>query len=137
MAGDNCLIKIVEVINQCCGTNLELVISQYQDALPLNSPPEYFVARYGGEEFMILMPNVTKENAIALGTNIQQAVRTLAIPQTKTNSQEHPKQIVTVSMGIVSLIPSPIMQPINLITKAYEAIQKAKIQGGDRYCTSN
>lgn len=86
---------------------------------------------------MILLPNVNRESAIALGTNIQQAIRTLAIPQTATNSQESPQQIVTISIGIATLVPSLMLQPINLITKVYEAIQKAKMQGGDRYATSD
>jgi two-component system, cell cycle response regulator len=132
LAGDNCLIKIVEVIKQCCQTNLEQKLSQSED-----SRSEYLVARYGGEEFMILMPNVTRESVIALGTNIQKAIRTLAIPQTATSSQESPKQLVTVSIGISTLVPSPMLQPMNLVAKAYEAIQKAKMQGGDRYCTSD
>lgn len=137
LAGDNCLIKIVEVIKQCCHTNLELILSQPVDAQSPDFQPEYFVARYGGEEFMILLPNVTIESAIALGTNIQQSIRTLAISQTATKSQEELQQTVTVSMGIATLVPSPMLQPINLIAKAYEAIQKAKFQGGDRYCTDD
>ncbi len=137
LAGDNCLIKIVEVIKHCCDTNLEPILAQSQDSPPPNSPPEYFVARYGGEEFMILLRNVKLESAIALSSIIQQALRALAIPQTRINSKEEPKQVVTVSMGIVSLIPSLMLEPINLIAKAYLAIQKAKMQGGDRYCTDD
>lgn len=142
LAGDDCLVKIVEVIKQCCATSLEqrlsqLQDSQSQDSQAQDSQPEYLIARYGGEECIILLPNTQIEEAIALSENIQQAIRALAIPQATINPQEGSKSIVTVSLGTTTIIPSLMLQPANLIAEAYRAMQKAKEQGGDRYCTSD
>lgn len=137
LAGDNCLVKIVEVIKHCCDTDLEPILAQFPDTQFPNSLPEYFMARYGGEEFMILLPNIAIASAIALGTKIQQEIQTLGIPQTATKSQEELQQVVTVSMGIATLVPSPMLQPVSLIAKACQAIQKAKMQGGNCYCTDD
>jgi len=109
LAGDDCLVKIVEVLKRSLDN------------------PDALVARYGGEEFMILLPNTKQEGAIAIAENIQQAIRALAIPQAE------PNLIVTVSIGIAMMIPSLTGQSISLISEANQALSKVKEQGGDGY----
>ncbi len=137
LSGDDCLVKIVEAIKTCCDLILAPSLTQAQDSQSPDSESEYLVARYGGEEFIILLPHRDLDEAIALSESIQQAIRTLAISQTAINLKEELKQIVTVSMGIATIIPSLMVQPPNLISEAYRALHKAKKQGGDRHCTND
>jgi len=105
--GDNCLIKIAKTA-----------------AKQLKRPADLF-ARYGGEEFAVILPNTDRLGAIAVAELIQQAIRNLAIPH--ENSEV--SQIVTVSMGIASLIPNSEQSPDHLITLADSFLYQAKKQG--------
>lgn len=111
LAGDDCLLKIAKT--------LQKVIRR----------PADLVARYGGEEFTILLPNTTLEGGIKIAQTIQQAIHNLAI----LHAQSNVKEIVTVSLGISSLIPNLEIQPDILIGNADKALYKAKEQGRDRF----
>jgi diguanylate cyclase (GGDEF)-like protein len=93
--------------------------------------PADFVARYGGEEFAIVLPNTNRAGAVRVVQRIQQELRKLTglppSPVTHTSS--------TLSFGIVSVIPSPLSSPLNLLEQADQALYRAKAQGRDRYCT--
>ncbi|BAY22999.1 diguanylate cyclase [Calothrix sp. NIES-2100] len=110
--GDNCLIRVAQTVQQTV------------------SRPGDLVARYGGEEFSILLPNTDLEEAIAVAQSIQQAIHDLAIPHLHSDV----KDIVTISLGITSVIPTSDIKPDILITSADKALYNAKQQGRDRYC---
>ncbi len=112
LAGDDCLIRI--------GKTLPTVVHR----------PADLAARYGGEEFVLLLPNTDLEGGIKIAQNIQQAIHSLAIP----HEQSHVKNILTVSLGIASLIPSLELEPDTLVAYADQALYQAKKQGRDRYC---
>ncbi len=118
LAGDDCLLKIAKIVDQ---------IIRHQDV----ERPTDLVARYGGEEFAVLLPNTDLEGALRVATRIQQQVHNLAIPHTKSDI----KDIVTVSLGICSIIPSLEVKPDTIIAHADQALYYAKEQGRDRYCT--
>lgn len=118
LAGDDCLFKISQTLYQ---------FIRRQD---INRPTD-LVARYGGEEFTVLLPNTDLEGAIKVAARIQQAIHDLAIPHEQSNV----KDIVTVSLGIASLIPKLEVKPDTLIAYADQALYDAKQQGRDRYCT--
>jgi len=61
--------------------------------------------------------------------NIQQEIHNLAIPHEKSNV----KEIVTVSLGISSLIPKLEVKPDALVADADKALYDAKQQGRDRF----
>lgn len=111
LAGDDCLFKIAQTLQK------------------LIRRPADLVARYGGEEFTILLPNTTLEGGIKIAQTIQQAIHNLAI----LHAQSNVKEIVTVSLGISSLIPNLEIQPDILIGNADKALYKAKEQGRDRF----
>ncbi|MEH1846632.1 MAG: diguanylate cyclase [Nostoc sp.] len=113
LEGDHCLIRIAQTVQQ---------IVRY---------PADLVARYGGEEFSVLLPNTELVGAIKVAQRIQQAIHDQAIPHALSDV----KDIVTVSLGITSLIPTCDIKPDILIVSADKALYNAKQKGRDRYCT--
>jgi two-component system, cell cycle response regulator len=86
------------------------------------------VARYGGEEFVVLLPNTDLAGAISVAERMQQAIQDLAIP----HQQSSVKPIVTISLGIASILPTIEVHPNTLIDQADQALYRAKQQGRDR-----
>ncbi|VXD24825.1 diguanylate cyclase domain-containing protein [Planktothrix paucivesiculata] len=120
LAGDDCLVQISQAVYQC---------TRQQD---LRRPID-LVARYGGEEFIVLLSAKDLATGIQVAERIQQAIYRLKIP----HEYSHVKEIVTVSLGIGSVIPSLEVQPNYLIQLADQALYDAKQQGRDRYCISS
>jgi diguanylate cyclase (GGDEF)-like protein len=110
-AGDTCLIQVAQAATEgvCRAGDL--------------------VARYGGEEFVIVLPNTDLEGAIATAKRIQQALRAKAVPHERSEVNS----IVSISLGITSVIPCSQLSPKMLISTADEALYVAKQQGRDRY----
>jgi two-component system, cell cycle response regulator len=115
LAGDDCLVRLEQAVQQ-----------------EVRRPAD-LVARYGGEEFVILLPNTDVKGGIKVAQSIQQAIHNLAIPHEHSNV----KDIVTVSLGIASLIPRLEIEPDTLVAYADKALYQAKEQGRDRYCTNS
>ncbi|MBW4427696.1 MAG: diguanylate cyclase [Nostoc desertorum CM1-VF14] len=114
LKGDDCLIKIAQTMQQM-----------------LHHRPADLIARYGGEEFLALLPNTDLVEAIKVAQSIQQAIQNQAIP----HAQSDIKNIVTLSLGITSVIPTYDIKPDTLIASADKALYNAKQKGRDRYCT--
>lgn len=114
LAGDDCLIKVAQAVQQVVHPSGDLV------------------ARYGGEEFVVLLPQTDLEGAISVSQRIQQTIRNLKIPHAWSNVKEI--DIISVTLGIASLIPTLECEPDTLIALADRALYKAKQQGRDRYC---
>ncbi|MEH2255331.1 GGDEF domain-containing protein [Nostoc sp.] len=112
LAGDNCLMRIAQTVQQTIHRPADLV------------------ARYGGEEFLVLLPNTDLAGAIKVTQSIQQAIHALAIP----HIQSDVKNMITVSLGITSGIPIWNIKPDILIASADKALYHAKQNGRDRYC---
>ncbi|MEH2131844.1 MAG: diguanylate cyclase [Nostoc sp.] len=113
LGGDDCLVRIAQTVQQMV----------YR--------PADLVARYGGEEFSVLLPNTDLVGAIKIAQSIQQAIHDQAIPHAKSDI----KDIVTLSLGITSVIPTGDIKPDTLIASADKAMYNAKEKGRDRYCT--
>lgn len=112
--GDDCLKKVAQT--------LENTLQR----------PSDLVARYGGEEFAVILPNTDQEGAIKVAKRIQEAIRLQAIPHEKSKVSK----IVSVSIGISSMIPTLETSPDTLIKMADQALYQAKEQGRDRYAIS-
>ncbi|MGK7945198.1 MAG: diguanylate cyclase [Microcystaceae cyanobacterium] len=114
--GDKCLSQLAQATQGVVGRSTDVV------------------ARYGGEEFAILLPNTDQTGAITIARQLQQAIATLAIPHQRSEVSE----VVTVSMGISTIIPSD-HQPSSsdiLVNQADQFLYDAKHQGRNRYvCT--
>ena len=114
LGGDDCLVRIAQTVQKI-----------------VNRPAD-LVARYGGEEFSVLLPNTDLAGAVKVAQSIQQAIHDQAIPHAKSDV----KDIVTLSLGITSVIPTCDIKPDTLIASADKALYNAKNKGRDRYCYS-
>ncbi|MGR5080053.1 CHASE domain-containing protein [Photobacterium swingsii] len=104
-AGDRCLRLVA--------TELERVLKRPADR----------IARIGGEEFAVLLPNTTRGEVVA--KQCKTAIERIAIEH-KTAS--HAK-VVTVSVGVVSVIKIDNQTPDSLFNLADSALYQAKSAG--------
>ncbi|UTV26882.1 GGDEF domain-containing protein [Photobacterium atrarenae] len=84
-------------------------------------------ARYGGEEFVLLLPGQDQSAARYTANRAIEAIQNLQLPRTDIR-QEGP-QIVTVSIGLSTLIPTQETAPESLFKQADIALYEAKSSG--------
>ena len=106
LAGDDCLVALARVLVQAGRRAGDLV------------------ARYGGEEFVVLVPGTSGRDALATARHIQNEVWALELPHAETAPG-----IVTVSLGVASVVPSTQHTPEHLLREADSALYRAKQSG--------
>ena len=106
LAGDGCLRSLARVLVQA---------GRRAGELP---------ARYGGEEFVVLLPDAVLDDALETARRIQKDVWSLALPHAQTAPG-----IITVSLGVASLVPSRQHLPEELVRQADSALYRAKQAG--------
>jgi diguanylate cyclase (GGDEF)-like protein len=111
LAGDNCLQAIAEVM------------------LSVVKRPTDLIARYGGEKFALILLATDSPGAVHLAEMICAGVRKLEIPH-----YQSPQSIVTLSLGLATLIPRAELDSDFLISSAEQALYQAKDEGRDRVC---
>ena len=111
-SGDNCLQQVAAAIRQAAKRSTDLV------------------ARYGGEEFAVILSNTDVEGAIQVAKRIGSAVKDLQIHHSRSTVS----QVVTMSLGVASVIPDAAISPDSLIAWADQRLYQAKHLGRDRYC---
>lgn len=109
--GDDCLQRVAQLLRQAV------------------KRPADLVARYGGEEFALILPSTDLKGAIAIAQAIQQEVYSAQILHTASEISK----FLTISLGIVSTIPTSAVSLDQLIAAADAALYEAKHQGRDRY----
>jgi diguanylate cyclase (GGDEF)-like protein len=85
---------------------------------------EHLCARYGGEEFVVLMPEATREGALAAAERIRIAVQEYPFEERETQ----PEGAVTVSLGVATF-PEDGLDGDALIGRADAALYLAKEKG--------
>jgi diguanylate cyclase (GGDEF)-like protein/hemerythrin-like metal-binding protein len=110
LAGDDALRKVAAALQVTCRR------------------PGDFTFRYGGEEFCVLATAVNVDDAKSLAENIRESVESLAIPHADNENE----QILTISVGVVSWIPSAVCKADDYISRADEALYKSKNSGRNR-----
>ncbi|KLN67112.1 sensor domain-containing diguanylate cyclase [Vibrio sp. VPAP30] len=110
--GDDALIKVAEVFKK--------VLSRSSDC----------VARYGGEEFGFILPNTTIEGALLVADKIHQEVKNLALEHESSLASD----LVTVSIGLVSIIPQRLDPSDSIVALADSALYQAKANGRNQTC---
>jgi diguanylate cyclase (GGDEF)-like protein/PAS domain S-box-containing protein len=113
--------------NDCYGHQIgdDCLILIAQTATKSVQRPADLVARYGGEEFVVVLPNTDLEGAIGVAHEIQNAIMKLAIPHQNSDISD----IVTISLGVTSLLPNRDQKSSILIKQADIALYNAKNQG--------
>gem|GEM_PF-696005 len=90
--------------------------------------PADLAARYGGEEFAVILPNTPLSGTIAVAQKIQAQIQKSQILH--SGSQVEP--FVTLSLGVVSLVPCAEITPEFAVALADQALYQAKRQGRNR-----
>ncbi|MDT3446846.1 MULTISPECIES: diguanylate cyclase [unclassified Pseudofrankia] len=111
-AGDRCLQRVAACLAE-------------------NTRDTDLTARYGGEEFAVVMPGADIATATRIARRIRAAVEEIAEPHSMA-----PNQIITVSIGTTSIIPTPKARPKALIDLADAALYHAKSGGRNRVETA-
>ena len=106
-AGDRCLHQIAQCLNLHARRNGELA------------------ARYGGEEFALLLPGINNQEAMQIAEDVLNDINALKIP----HAHSKVSQYVSMSLGVVSIIPSAEVQASDFIHWADEALYAAKHSG--------
>ena len=94
--------------------------------------PQDLVARYGGEEFAILLPQEDIKGAEAVARRVLDEIEGLAIAHARSGAAP----VLTVSMGVASVIPNEKRDPGKLIQLADAVLYQAKADGRNRYLVS-
>lgn len=108
--GDECLRKIAQT--------LEMTVRRPRD----------FVARFGGEEFVVVLTNLSREEALEMAETIRRNVEQIKIPHSKSQVLDH----VTISLGIATMFPIKESSPYELLIMADNALYQAKKMGRNR-----
>ncbi|WP_312520114.1 diguanylate cyclase domain-containing protein [Massilia sp.] len=93
--------------------------------------PTDLAARYGGEEFVVLLADTGEEAAARLGEAARAHVERLAIP----NPRASDGGVVTVSVGVASLVPTLFDDVRSFFVAADRAMYEAKARGRNRVVT--
>jgi diguanylate cyclase (GGDEF)-like protein len=91
------------------------------------------VGRLGGDEFWILLPNINQSDAVDLAKLLQSKIHGLAIAHEASPISE----IMTVSMGLGSVIPADETYLQDFQRAVELACGKAKEAGRDRWCVTD
>ena len=106
-AGDDCLRRIAETIQN--------VLKRQSDLL----------ARYGGEEFALILPDTNIDGGGHIAREMVRAVADAAVPHRDSDAAE----MVTISVGVAAVRPSPDIAPSDLLARADAALYRAKNKG--------
>lgn len=113
---------------------LKLVVKTMQEQLSRSGD---LLARYGGEEFVCILPETDLEGA----KNIAEKLRTAVIDQ-QIPHDSGIDGVVTISLGVVSGLPTEGMDARKFLLHADQCLYQAKISGRNRIhsepcCTGN
>lgn len=86
--------------------------------------PADIVARYGGEEFAAVLPDTASEGAVLVAEAMNSAILQLGIPH-----EGSAFGILTVSVGVATLVPAQVEGLPRLLSAADWALYEAKREG--------
>ncbi|NQV49379.1 MAG: diguanylate cyclase [Candidatus Marinimicrobia bacterium] len=108
--GDDCLTRVAKAI---------------QDSV--NRPGD-LASRYGGEEFCIVLPETSSAGAVKIAELVRKNVNALKLE----HSTSPVAKMVTLSLGVATVIPEQGSQPSVLLEAADRALYQAKGNGRNR-----
>jgi diguanylate cyclase (GGDEF)-like protein/PAS domain S-box-containing protein len=107
LQGDDCLKQVAETLNN--------VKARSRD----------FFGRFGGEEFVMLLPEADENAAWLIAERCRQALFKKQIP----HEQSKVSQLLTISLGVSTMIPSQDVEHTELISRADKQLYQAKQKG--------
>jgi len=110
MQGDDCLIKVAQVLSEAATRSRD------------------FFARFGGEEFVMVLPETDAEAAQKIAHRCQQFIFKQQIP----HAESAVSQILTISIGSGTLIPSHKDELRDFVDRIDRALYQAKQAGRNR-----
>jgi diguanylate cyclase (GGDEF)-like protein len=113
--GDDCLKRVASALGE------------------LLKRPRDLPARYGGEEFAVILPATDPRGAARVAETVRAGIEALKIPHAKQAGTE----IVTTSIGVSGTFSCETDEPSSLISRADEALYRAKQTGRNRVCVSD
>ncbi len=113
LQGDNCLIKVAKSL----AANLKRSLD--------------FAARYGGEEFAIILPETDNKGALVVAEEVRQNIESQMIVHEYSKASPY----VTISLGVVSIIPKSTDTLSDFINVTDKALYQAKSNGRNRIST--
>jgi len=105
--GDDCLRRVAQTLNSA-GTR-----------------PRDFFARYGGEEFVLVLPETDAQAARKMAERCRSLISQQQIPHENSTTS----QLVTISLGVGTIVPSHDAEPIVFIEAVDRLLYKAKQNG--------
>ncbi|EPR43602.1 response regulator receiver modulated diguanylate cyclase [Desulfovibrio sp. X2] len=90
--------------------------------------PGDFADQGRGQQFTIVLPDTDEMGGVVVAEDVRELVRGLRIPRRGTDGEE----MLTVSVGVASLVPSSQALPAHLVEEATRALYAAKSEGRDR-----
>jgi diguanylate cyclase (GGDEF)-like protein len=109
--GDDCLRQVAAALRQAARRGGDMV------------------ARYGGEEFGGILPNTDAKGACGRAQVICDSVFDVGLPHPNSSAAE----VVTVSVGVATMVPVEGVAPTVLLQRADEALYRAKDSGRNRH----
>lgn len=114
LAGDDCLRSVSQALGRSVFRACDIV------------------ARYGGEEFAIILPDTPSQEAEVVALRVMRKIASLNMVHEDNNHK-----VVSVSVGLATLVPSGEFKPEQLIWMADEALYRAKKLGRNRFVINN
>ena len=108
--GDECLIRVATAIKDS-----------------VNRPGD-LTARYGGEEFCLVLPETSGQGAMQIAELVRKNVAEMSLEHKSSPVAD----MVTLSLGVATIIPSSGSQPSVLLKAADRALYQAKGNGRNR-----
>ncbi len=110
LAGDDCIRIVAKTIQKNCKRVADVA------------------ARYGGEEFAVILPAAPPEDALAVAKSICKDIASMHL----AHPDSEVKDIVSLSIGVASILPDTSTTPSLLIAIADKALYESKNGGRDR-----
>ncbi|MDA1062274.1 MAG: GGDEF domain-containing protein [Chloroflexi bacterium] len=104
----------------------DFLLAEVADTLGRNVRDSDLVARYGGEEFVVMLPETTSDEAVAVAEKLRRAIADREFAQGDLRVQ------LRVSAGVAGFEGQGLEAPAELVTHADRALYVAKRTGRDR-----